>query len=116
MRRFARAHCGCVLRSRVRNTLGGLPRPGGCSDPQVGIGAGSFTGYTHSEVRRIAQKAILDKLSIYIPQKQLTEKLVERLIELGEKMARSVNYLVVKAILEFLRRVNRPGFSGGSVA
>jgi len=47
-------------------------------------------------------KEVLDKLSIYIPQKRLEEKPVERLIELGEKRDRSVNYLVVEAILQYL--------------
>jgi len=52
----------------------------------------------------MATKRILDKLSIYIPQGKLTEKPVERLMKLGEKRDRSVNYLVVDAILEYLRR------------
>ena len=47
-------------------------------------------------------KEILDKLSIYIPQKRLDERPVERLIELGEKRDRSVNYLVVEAIIQYL--------------
>jgi len=52
----------------------------------------------------MAPKEILDKLSIYIPQSKMPEKPVERLIELGEKKIRSVNYLVVEAILEYLKR------------
>jgi len=50
------------------------------------------------------QKQMLDKLSIYIPQKKMEEKPVERLVKLGEKRDRSVNYLVVEAILEYLER------------
>jgi len=50
------------------------------------------------------RKQMLDKLSIYIPQKKLDEKPVERLIKLGEKKDRSVNYLVVEAIMEYLKR------------
>lgn len=50
------------------------------------------------------QKTILDKLSIYVPQKKQEEKPVERLIKLSEKRDRSINYLVVEAILEYLRR------------
>jgi len=46
----------------------------------------------------------LDKLSIYIPQKKIDDKPVERLIALGEKRDRSVNYLVVEAILQYLDR------------
>lgn len=56
------------------------------------------------EVNRMAKKQILDKLSIYIPQKKMAEKPVERLIKLGEKRDRSINYLVVQAILEYLKR------------
>ena len=52
----------------------------------------------------MAQKEIFDKLSIYIPQKKMAEKPVQRLIKLGEKKDRSINYLVVEAILEYLGR------------
>ncbi len=52
----------------------------------------------------MAKKEILDKLSIYIPQKKMEKKPVERLIRLGEKLDRSVNYLVVDAILKYLDR------------
>jgi len=52
----------------------------------------------------MANKTILDKLSIYIPQKKMAEKPVERLIRLGNKKARSINYMVVEAILEYLKR------------
>lgn len=46
----------------------------------------------------------LNKLSIYIPERKLAKKPVERLIELGKKRDRSVNYLVVEAILAFLEK------------
>ena len=52
----------------------------------------------------MASKEILDKLSIYIPQRKMEEKPVERLIQLGEKRARSINYMVVDAILQYLDR------------
>lgn len=51
----------------------------------------------------MAKKEILDKLSIYVPQKKMEERPVERLIRLSEKRDRSVNYLVVNAILEYLK-------------
>lgn len=54
-------------------------------------------------------KTILDKLSIYIPQGKLAEKLIERLVKLGKKKDRSVNYLVVAAILEYLKREEKTG-------
>lgn len=53
-----------------------------------------------AEVRR-------DKLSIYIPQEKLKEKPIERLMKLAKERDRSVNYLVVKAILEFLEREDK---------
>jgi predicted DNA-binding protein len=52
----------------------------------------------------MAPKQLMDKLSIYIPQSKMKLKPVERLIALGEKRDRSVNYLVVEAILEYLER------------
>lgn len=50
------------------------------------------------------QKSIMDKLSIYIPQKQLAQRPVQRLMKLGEQKDRSINYLVVEAILQYLQR------------
>ena len=52
----------------------------------------------------MAKKEVLDKLSIYIPQRKMLHKPVERLIELGEKRDRSINYLVVDAIIAYLDR------------
>jgi len=55
-------------------------------------------------VRTMAQKEVTDKLSIYIPQSKVAQKPVERLMGLSKKKDRSVNYLVVEAILEYLER------------
>jgi predicted transcriptional regulator len=52
----------------------------------------------------MGQKIILDKLSIYVPQSKIGKQPVERLIELGKKRDRSINYLVVEAILHYLDR------------
>jgi len=52
----------------------------------------------------MARKEIFDKLSIYVPQSKQDLQLVERLIALGEKRDRSINYLVVDAILQYLNR------------
>ena len=49
------------------------------------------------------RKDPVDKLSIYIPQKRLADKPIERLMKLGAKRDRSVNYLVVEAILEYIQ-------------
>jgi len=57
----------------------------------------------------MAKKEILDKLSIYIPQKKMEEKPVERLIRLGEKRDRSINYMVVDAIIQYLNREDKKG-------
>jgi predicted transcriptional regulator len=53
------------------------------------------------------RREILDKLSIYIPQSKAGQRPVERLIALGKKKDRSVNYLVVEAILQYLEREER---------
>ena len=55
------------------------------------------------------RKEILDKLSIYIPRKEMEEKPVERLMKLGKKKDRSINCLVVEAILEYLKREEKQG-------
>jgi len=60
-------------------------------------------------VNHKAQKEILDKLWIYIPQKKMAERPVERLIKLSEKKDRSINFLVFEAILEYLKREERQG-------
>ena len=52
----------------------------------------------------MAKQTVTDKLSIYIPQKKMAEKPVERLIKLAEKRDRSINYLVVDAVLQYLAR------------
>ena len=60
-------------------------------------------------VTNVANKQIMDKISIYVPQKKMGERPVERLIELAEKKDRSVNYLVVDAILEYIKREEKIG-------
>ena len=52
----------------------------------------------------MAKKEILDKLSIYIPQSKTDQTPVQRLMKLADKKDRSINYLVVEAILEYLKR------------
>jgi predicted transcriptional regulator len=52
----------------------------------------------------MAKKAIVDKLSIYVPKNKIDQHPVERLIKLGAAKDRSVNYLVVDAVLEYLDR------------
>lgn len=50
------------------------------------------------------RKQVHDKMSVLIPRSRLKEQLVERLVELGEKRDRSVNYLVIEAIFDYLKR------------
>jgi len=52
----------------------------------------------------VAKQEVLDKISIYVPRSKQAEKLVQRLIKPDEKRDRSINYLVVEAILEYLKR------------
>lgn len=49
----------------------------------------------------------LDKLSIYIPQGRREEQLIERLQKIAKKQERSVNYLIIKTMLEFIEREER---------
>lgn len=41
-------------------------------------------------------------ISLYVPEKAQKQRVIERLMKLGEKRDRSVNYLVVEAILQYL--------------
>jgi len=52
----------------------------------------------------MAKKVVTDKLSLYITKGRQEEHPVERLIKLGEKRDRSINYLVCEAIMEYLKR------------
>ncbi len=52
----------------------------------------------------LVQKQLLDKISIYVPKNKLELRPVERLINLAEEKDRSVNYLVVEAIVEYLEK------------
>jgi predicted transcriptional regulator len=55
----------------------------------------------------VAHKELLDKISIYVPKNKLDQKPVERLMKLAETKDRSINYLVVEAIVEYLAREER---------
>ena len=52
-------------------------------------------------------KKLMNKISIYVPQNKIDRRPVERLIKLAKAKDRSVNYLVVEAILEYLKREER---------
>lgn len=52
----------------------------------------------------MVRKSEVTTLSIYIPKSKLEKKPIERLDKLGERVDRSINYLVVEAILQYLDR------------
>lgn len=72
-------------------------------------GRGSQGNGARRQGGKVAAKTILDNFSIYVPQEKLQKRPVERLLALGEKCDRSVNYLVVAAILAHLNREERKG-------
>ena len=43
-------------------------------------------------------------ISVYIPERAQAERVTERLKEIGRKRDRSLNYMVVEAILQYLDR------------
>ena len=49
-------------------------------------------------------KRSLDKLSVFIPRSKLEERPIERLTKLSEKRDRSVSYLAIEAIFDYLKR------------
>ncbi len=50
-----------------------------------------------------------DKISIYIPQEKQEAQLIKRLQKIAKAQDRSVNYLIIKAILDFIEREERKG-------
>ncbi|MFA5054326.1 MAG: hypothetical protein WC565_09720 [Parcubacteria group bacterium] len=50
------------------------------------------------------EKVDVTKASLYIPKALQGERIVERLMAVGKRQKRSVNYLVCQAIVEFLER------------
>ena len=46
----------------------------------------------------------MDKLSIYVPKDKMKLKPIERIQKLAEKHDRSVNYMVVQAIIDYVDR------------
>jgi len=55
----------------------------------------------------MANKKVRPTFSIYIPKKAEEKKPVDRLMRLSKKRDRSINYLVVEAILQYLDREER---------
>lgn len=55
----------------------------------------------------MVRKSEVTTLSIYIPKTKQVKKPIERLERLAKKVDRSINYLVVEAILQYLDREER---------
>ncbi len=52
----------------------------------------------------MVRKSEVTTLSIYIPKSKLDKKPIARLERLGKRLDRSINYLVVEAIIQYLDR------------
>lgn len=44
------------------------------------------------------------RISIYVPKSKQTEKPLERLYKLGQQRDRSLNYMIVEAVLDYVKR------------
>jgi predicted transcriptional regulator len=49
----------------------------------------------------------LDRLSIYVSKDKLQQRPLERLAKLAKRRDRSINYMVVQAIIEYIKREER---------
>lgn len=65
---------------------------------------GTLERMLQGEVTRMPAKDAVKTLSIYIPKSKMDKKPVARLEKLSRDRDRSINYLVVEAILEYLDR------------
>ncbi len=54
----------------------------------------------------------MDKLSIYIPRQYRSKKPLEKLHKIARKRDRSMNYLAIQAVIEYLEREERKNFIG----
>jgi len=61
----------------------------------------------------MVRKSEVTTLSIYIPKGKLDKRPIERLEKLAHRVDRSINYLVVEAILQYLDREDRKRASAG---
>jgi predicted transcriptional regulator len=53
------------------------------------------------------EKVHVDKLSIYVPKNKMPLDLVGRLTKIGTKVDRSINYLIIEAIQQFLEKAEQ---------
>jgi hypothetical protein len=62
-------------------------------------------GTVNEKERSMGQtKQTLDQFSVYIPKRKIGDRIVERIITLGDRRERSLNFLCVQAIEEYLAR------------
>lgn len=47
------------------------------------------------------------RISIYVPKSKQSEQPLERLYQLGQKRDRSLNYMIVQAVLDYVKREER---------
>jgi len=50
------------------------------------------------------EKTNMDQATIYIPKKRLDEKIMQRILKIGDKRQRSFNWICIEAITEYLER------------
>lgn len=46
----------------------------------------------------------MDRISIYVPQSKRNQKPLERISKVAQNQDRSLNYVVIQAILEYVER------------
>ena len=49
-------------------------------------------------------KALIGTATLYVPQGKVKDRLIERMIALGAKKDRSFNFLLVKAVEQYLEK------------
>jgi len=49
-------------------------------------------------------KKLMETATLYVPHKQVKERLIERMIMVGAKKDRSFNYVLLEAIEQYLER------------
>lgn len=49
------------------------------------------------------------RISTYVPKEKHKEKPLERLYKLGQERDRSLNYMIVQAVLDYVQREERKG-------
>ena len=48
-------------------------------------------------------KQLMETATLYLPQKKVEERLIERMITVGAKKDRSFNYVLIEAVEQYLK-------------